>query len=152
VLDLAFALRDRAHGRAVLVLAALAALATRHGRRDDQGPAVPVHVWTPLAAALASDEVEVRGAALTLAEALLASPSRKAPPRGWLPLAATLVVAGREDLAELARRAAARHGEPGATDALALALSRAAWQAARVGDRAGALSLLREARALGATR
>lgn len=145
VLDLAFAVRDDKAGRAVLVLRALS-------ERARAGAAIPVQVWTPLATALASEAADARAAALDLAESLLASPSRRAPPRGWMGIAGALVVAGREDLAEVARRAATARGEPGAAAALGETLVRAAWRAVESGDRARAITLLREARALETSR
>ncbi len=150
VLDLAFAMRDGAFPRAALVLRQLRAHALAEGGRF----AIPIQVWSPLVAALASADEEVRGAALDLASVLLASRARKAPPRGWLPVSAALTGAGREDLGELARRAAVQSGEPGAAEALAIALTRSAWQLARQPEpaaRSRALALLREARAIAST-
>lgn len=139
VLDLAFAMRDQARPRAVLLLRSLREYGTR---------GLPVQVWTPLVAALADEDAEVRAAAIALAEVLLARPSRRAPPRGWREIADALARTGREDLAEHARRAAVSVGEAGAEEALATSLSRTAWALVRAGERSRARALLREAKAL----
>jgi hypothetical protein len=57
-----------------------------------------------------------------------------------------------EEQATLALRAAVRAKEPGAADALVVALTRSGWQLAAAGDRAAAIARLREARALAASR
>jgi hypothetical protein len=53
-----------------------------------------------------------------------------------------------EEQATLARRAAALAKEPGAVDALVVALTRSGWRLAAAGDREAAIARLREARAL----
>jgi hypothetical protein len=93
------------------------------------------------------DQIELRASAGRLVAALLAT-TTAAPPRGYLALSQTLLLAEMPDLAALARRAAASAKEPGATEALVLALTRSAWQLAEAGQAAPALERLREARAL----
>lgn len=142
VLDLAFAMRDAARPRAVLLLRSL---------RERGARGIPVQVWTPLVTALLDEDRELREAAIALAEVLLAPASRRAPPRGWREIAEALARTGRDDLAEHARRASVSVGEPGAAEALATTLTRTAWALARAGERSRARALLQEARALAVT-
>jgi hypothetical protein len=150
LLDAAAAMRDHAPARAAHALRTLA-------EREERGLRVPAQAWSVTAAALASEAAELRGVAGRLAAAMLApspgaSASRCAPPFGWLPVALALTGAGFDDLATHARRLAALAKEPGADEALAVALTRAGWQLARAGERKQAIARLREARALAASR
>ena len=78
----------------------------------------------------------------------------RTPPRGWLGIAHALGGAGFDDLATHARRLAALAKEPGAAEALGVALTRAGWALARAGHRhrEEAIARLREAKSLAATR
>jgi hypothetical protein len=140
LLDAAVAMRDAAWARAARAVLHLAEAAER-------GERAPPTLWTIAQAALGTDDAELRAAAGRLALAMLKA-TRAAPPRGWLCLAHALAVAGMEEQATLARRAAALAKEPGAVDALVVALTRSGWQLAAAGDRAAAIARLREARAL----
>ncbi|MDB4942613.1 MAG: hypothetical protein JWP97_2147 [Labilithrix sp.] len=140
LLDVAGSLRDEAPARAAHALRLLAE-ATERGER------VPPATWTLAQAALETDAAEVRPVAGRLAAALLGR-ATFAPPRGYLPFAQALSIAGMNELATTARRAAVTAGEPGAAEALALVLTRSAWQLHQTGERSRALAQLREARAL----
>jgi hypothetical protein len=140
LLDAVVAMRDEAWARSAHALRGLAELA-------ESGQRLPPHVWSTAQAALGSVDAEVRAVAGRLVAAMMKT-TTAAPPRGWLALAQALAVLGMEDLATTARRAAAVAKEPGAADALALALTRSGWQHALAGDRSQALERLREAKAL----
>ena len=73
---------------------------------------------------------------------------RENPYLGYLALADALADAGHPNLALLARRAAAARKETNAVASLATVLTRVGWEAARSSDRAHAIRLLREAKAL----
>ena len=145
LLDVAAALRDGTHARAASALRLLAA-------REERGAWSPVHVWTIAEAALASESAEVRGVAGRLATSRMARGACVPPPRGWLALATALADAGMMEPADLARRAAFAAKEKGAADALVLDLTKAGWELARSGERARAISRLREAKALSSPR
>ena len=140
MLDVVVALRDTSWPRASHAVRWLADAAER-------GERMPPQLWTIAQAALGTDDVEVRAVTGRLVAALLAT-SSAAPPRGWLGLAQALAACGMNELATIARRAAALAKEPGAVDSLVLALARSGWQLAESGDRARALERLREARTL----
>ena len=112
---------------------------------------MPPPLWTIAQSALGTEDVELRAVTGRLVAAMMKTTSA-APPRGWLGLAQALTACGMNELATTARRSAALAKEPGAIDALALALARAGWQLAEAGERARAIERLREARALTATR
>lgn len=139
ILDVVAALRDEAWPRAVDALRRLAEAAERRER-------LPPQAFGVAQQALATDAADVRGAAGRLVAALVAEGA--VPPRGWIGLANALSAAEMESLAETARRRAAIAREPGAADALGLALTRAAWRSFAEGDRARAIARLREAKAL----
>ena len=101
------------------------------------------------AALLAEDAVD-RDAAIALFAEHLRAPTVVAPPSGWSALAHALALAGATELAATARHAAAAAREPGAVDALGLALAREGWKLAET-DPVAAIAKLREAkRAYGA--
>lgn len=143
ILDVAVALRDKAPARAALALRAL-------GERASRGEPMPRQALGIAARVLSesTESPELRDAAVDFFAALLRRPSASAPPAGWLVLAPLFARADREDLADLARRAAAVAREPGAAAALALVLTRSAWQLAEQGERRAAIAKLREAKAL----
>lgn len=140
LLDAVVAMRDAAWPRTAHALRRLAELAERGAR-------LPPHGWSVAQAALAVDDGEVRGVASRLVLAMVRT-TTAAPPRGWLGLAHALAAAGMDDLATTMRRSAALAKEPGAAEALGLALTRSGWQLARSGERSRAIARLREARAL----
>jgi predicted transcriptional regulator len=140
LLDAVVAMRDEAWPRAANALRRLAELAER-------GQRLPPHVWTTAQAALGSVDAEVRAVAGRLVAAMMKT-TTAAPPRGWLGLAQVLAVVGMDELSTTARRSAAVAKEPGATDALALTLTRSGWQLALAGERSPAIERLREAKAL----
>jgi hypothetical protein len=143
LLDAVVAMRDSAWPRVAHALRRLAESAER-------GERLPPHVWTVAMAALGSDDAEVRGVAGRVVAAMVETTSA-APPRGWLPLAHALAACGMEHLATTARRSAALAKETGATEALALSLTRSGWQLAQAGERSRAIAHLREARQLAAS-
>jgi hypothetical protein len=140
LLDAVVAMRDDAWPRAANALRRMAELAER-------GERLPPHGWTTAQAALGSPDTEVRSVAGRLIAAMMKT-TTAAPPRGWLGLAQALSVLGMNELSTIARRSAAVAREPGATDALALTLTRSGWQHALAGERSQALERLREAKAL----
>lgn len=140
MLDSVVAMRDAAWPRTASALRRLAELAER-------GERLPPHVWSVAQAALGADDEEVRGVAGRLVHAMVTT-TTAAPPRGWLGLAAVLTAAGMEDLATPMRRSASLAKEPGAAEALGVALTRSAWQLAAAGDRSRAIARLREARSV----
>ena len=140
MLDAVVALRDSAWPRAANAVRWLAEAAER-------GERMPPPLWTIAQTALGTDDAEVRGVTGRLVAAMMKS-TTAAPPRGWLGLAHALGACGMNELATTARRSAALAKEPGAVEALALALTRMGWQLAESGDRARAIERLREARAL----
>ncbi len=144
LLDAAGAMRE---GKAALAAHALRVVAEREERSARRAPA---QAWSVVRVALVSEDAELRGVAGRLAAALLAS--RRAPPRGWLGVAHSLSLADQDELATHARRYAALAKEPGAEDALAIALTREGWALARAGERRQAIARLREARSLAASR
>lgn len=144
MLDAVVAMRDHAWARAAGSIRQLA-------ERAERGERLPAQAWTILQAALGSEDAEVRGVAGRAVAAMLAT-TPAAPPRGWLALATSLTACGMEELATQPRRAAALAKEPGAGEALALALTRSAWQLAESGERSRAIARLREAKAIAAAR
>lgn len=140
MLDAVVAMRDSAWPRTANALRRLAELAER-------GERLPPHVWSVAQAALGADDEEVRGVAGRLVHAMVKT-TTSAPPRGWLGLAVVLTAAGMEDLATTMRRSAALAKEPGAAEALGVALTRSAWQLAAAGERSRAIARLREARSV----
>jgi len=144
LLDAVVAMRDEAWPRTAQALGRLAESAGRSER-------LPPHAWTVAQAALGTSDAEVRSVAGRLVAAMMKS-TTSAPPRGWLGLAHALAACGLDDLATTARRGAALANEAGASEALALALTRKGWQLAQAGDSARAIERLREARALSAPR
>lgn len=140
MLDVVVAIRDGAFPRATDAVRRLA-------ERAERGDELPAQAWTILQVALGCEDAEVRGAAGRAVAAMLKT-TRAAPPRGWLALATSLAACGMDDLATHPRRAAALAKEPGAREALALALTRSAWQLALSGERSRAAARLREAKAL----
>lgn len=140
LLDAVVAMRDSAWLRTAHALGRLAEFAERGAR-------LPPHGWSVAQAALAVDDGEVRGVASRLVVAMVRT-TTAAPPRGWLGLAHALAAAGMDDLATTMRRSAALAKEPGAAEALGLALTRSGWQLALSGDRSRAIARLREARSL----
>jgi tetratricopeptide (TPR) repeat protein len=140
MLDAVVALRDSAWPRAAHALRWLADVAER-------GERTPPSLWSIAQAALGTDDVEVRAVAGRLVAAMMKVTSA-APPRGWLGLAQALTACGMNELATVARRSAALAKEPGAVEALVLALTRSGWALAESGDRTRALERLREARSL----
>ena len=141
LLDVVAALRDESFARAAHGVAVLAEAAERHERMP------PASFTVAQAALQVPDQRELRGMAGRLVGALLKITSAP-PPRGYLGLSQTLLLADLPELAALARRAAASAKEPGANEALVLALTRSAWQLAQSGQSAQARERLREARAL----
>jgi hypothetical protein len=144
LLDAVAALHDARHAQVAHALRTLA-------EREEKGKRVPAQTWSIVLVALASDDAEVRAVAGRLTAAMLASRTAT-PPRGWLGIAHALAGAGMDDLATHARRLAALAKEPGAAEALGVALTRAGWQFARAGERSRAIAQLREAKSLGANR
>lgn len=144
MLDAVVAMRDQAWPRAAGAIRSIA-------ERAEGGERLPAQAWTILQAALACDDAEVRGVAGRAVVAMIQTTSA-APPRGWLALATSLTACGMEDLATHPRRAAALAKEPGAAEALALTLTRSAWQLAERGERSRAIARLREAKAIAAAR
>jgi len=140
MLDVVVAVRDKAWPRAAHAVRWLAEAAER-------GERLPPPLWTIAQLALGTESVELRAVTGRLVAALMKT-TNAAPPRGWLGLAQALAACGMNDLATTARRSAALAKEPGAAEALTLALTRAGWQLAEAGDRARAIERLREARAL----
>lgn len=143
LLDAVVAMRDAGWPRTAQALRRLAESAER-------GDRLPPHAWTVAQAALGTDDAEVRAVAGRLVAAMMKS-STAAPPRGWLGLAQALAACGMDETANLARRSAALAKEPGAAEALGLALTRSGWQLALAGERSRAIERLREARALAAS-
>ena len=143
ILDAVVALRDGAWPRAAHAARSLADAAER-------GERMPSPLWTIAQTALDTGDTEVRGATGRLVAAMMKTTSA-APPRGWLGLAHALAACGMNELATTARRSAALAKEPGAAEALALALTRSGWQLAESGERSLAIERLREARALATT-
>jgi hypothetical protein len=141
MLDAVVAIRDQAWPRAAHAVRWLADAAER-------GERLPPPLWTIAQAALGTEDVELRAVTGRLVAALMKTVT-SAPPRGWLGLASALAACGMNELATTARRSAALAKEPGAGEALQLALTRAAWQLAEAGERGRAIERLREARALG---
>lgn len=138
-----------------LGLAACAAMASgdRFGAREllgelrertRSGARLEAPAWT--ATILALRDPRFCDAGRELSAALLARDGEP-PPRGFVTLAEALDAASSELATEAWRRAAARR-EPGARDRLAKLLRHRGWTAAEAGDRAAALSHLREARRL----
>jgi hypothetical protein len=140
MLDTVVALRDSAWPRAAHAVRWLADAA-------DRGERMPPPLWTIAQAALGSEDVEVRAVTGRLVASMLQTTSA-APPRGWLGLAHALTACGMNELATTARRSAALAKEPGAVEALVLALTRSGWQLAEAGERNRAIERLREARSL----
>jgi hypothetical protein len=140
MLDVVVALRDKAWPRAAHAVRSLADAA-------DRGERMPRPLWTIAQTALGTDDAEVRTVTGRLVATMLQTTST-APPRGWLGLTHALAVCGMNDLATVARRSAALAREPGAKEALVLALTRSGWQLAESGERSRAIERLREARAL----
>jgi tetratricopeptide (TPR) repeat protein len=140
LLDAVVAMRDEAWPRTAQALGRLAESAERRER-------VPPHAWTVAQAALGTADAEVRIVAGRLVGAMMRT-TTSAPPRGWLGLANALAQCGMDDLATTARRGAALANEAGASEALALALTRKGWQLAQAGEKTRAIERLREARAL----
>ena len=140
MLDVVVALRDRAWPRASHAVRWLSEAAER-------GERMPPQLWTIAQAALGTDDVEVRAVTGRLVAVMLRTTSA-APPRGWLGLTQALAGCEMNELATLARRAAAVAKEPGAVDSLVLSLTRSGWQLAESGERSRALERLREARTL----
>lgn len=138
MLDSVVAMRDSAWARASRSMRALAEYA-------ESGERLPAQAWTIAQAALGTEDAELRGVAGRLVAAMLKS-TAAAPPRGWLGLATSLAACGMEELATHPRRAAALAKEPGAEEALGVALTRSAWQLAREGERSRAIARLREAK------
>jgi hypothetical protein len=143
LLDAVVAMRDTAWPRTAQSLRRLAESAER-------GDRLPPHAWTVAQAALGTDDVEVRAVAGRLVAAMMKT-TTAAPPRGWLALAQALAACGMDEVATLARRSATLAKEPGAAEALGLALTRSGWQLALGGERSRAIERLREARALAAS-
>jgi hypothetical protein len=143
LLDAVVAMRDTAWLRTAQALRRLAESAER-------GDRLPPHAWTVAQAALGTDDAEVRAVAGRLVAAMMKSTSA-APPRGWLGLAQALAACGMDEIANVARRSATLAKEPGAAEALGLALTRSGWQLALAGERSRAIERLREARALAAS-
>lgn len=141
LLDVAVAMRDGAPARAARSLRPLA-IALEAGERLPRETLAVAH------AALVSGDAELTDVAIRIIRLWLAKPSYAAPPRGYLALADALADAGQTDLALLARRAAAARREANAVVSLATVLTRVGWEAARGADRAHAIRLLREAKAL----
>lgn len=140
LLDAVVAMRDVAWPRTAHALRVLAEAAER-------GTRLPPHAWTVSQAALGVDDAEVREVAARVVATMMKT-TTASPPRGWLGLANALSACGREDLATTARRGAALAKEPGAEDALSLALVREGWQLASSGDRMRAIERLREAKSV----
>ncbi len=140
MLDTVVAIRDQAWPRAAHAVRWLADAAERAER-------LPPPVWTIAQSALGTDDVELRAVTGRLVAAMMKTTSA-APPRGWLGLANALAACGMNELATTARRSAALAKEPGAMEALSLALARAGWQLAEAGDRSRAIERLREAKTL----
>jgi tetratricopeptide (TPR) repeat protein len=141
ILDVAVAMRDRAPTRAARSLRKLLD-AERAGER------LPRPILAVAHAALVYDDAELRDVAARFFEARLKRVRPGAPPRGWLALADALATCGEEEVAVMARRAAAFAKEPGAAESLGASLARSGWEYARSGDRTRALEKLREAKAL----
>ncbi len=137
LLDVVAALRNGATARAAHGLRGLA----------DVEPFPPV-ILGLARTALAHDDAELREAAAEVVARRLSRVAVGAPPRGWLDLAEALVVAGKPDLALVARHAAAVAKERGAADSLATLVAREGWELARAGDRQAAITKLREAKKL----
>lgn len=114
---------------------------------EERGEPAPRQAWSVVALGLVHEDAAVRAAAARFVEART-SRAGQGPPRGWLSIAGALAACGMADRAEQARRDAAAAGEPGADDALVVALTRKGWELAQAGDRSLAIAALREARAL----
>ncbi len=140
MLDTVVGIRDRAWPRAAHAVRWLADAAER-------GERLPPPLWTIAQSALGAEDVELRAVTGRLVAAMMRTTSA-APPRGWLGLANALTACGMNELATTARRSAALAKEAGASEALALALTRSGWQLAEAGERARAIDRLREARAI----
>lgn len=140
MLDAVVALRDRAWPRAANAARWLAEAAER-------GERMPPPLWTIAQAALGTDDAEVRGVTGRLVAAMMKTTTAP-PPRGWLGLAHALAACDMTELTTTARRSAALAKEPGASEAMALTLTRSGWHLAESGDRARAIERLREARAI----
>jgi len=138
VLDVVVAMRDGAPARAARSLRVLAEANER----------LPREVLAVAHAALVHGDAELADVAIRIVTRWLARPSYAAPPKGYLALADALDSAEQPDLALLARRAAALRKEPNAVATLATRLTRVGWEAATEADRAHAIRLLREAKAL----
>jgi hypothetical protein len=148
LLDVGAALRDRSNARAAHVLRLLASA-------KSAGEHLPNEILDVAQLALATDDADLRDAAVAIVASYLQSgPSTNRPRRGWVALADTLSSLGLGDLSVRARRAAALAREPGAAASLGTSLAREGWELARAGDRARAIRKLREAKALlnGSTR
>lgn len=143
LLDVVVAMRDRAPARAARSLRPLV-LALEAGERLPRETLAVAH------AALQdpNQDRELVDVAIRIIRLWLAKPSYAAPPRGYLALADGLADAGHPNLALIARRAAAIRKETNAVVSLATVLTRVGWEAARGDDRAHAIRLLREAKAL----
>ncbi len=144
LLDAVVAMRDEAWPRTAASLGRLADSAELAER-------LPPHTWTVAQAALGANDPEVRSVAGRLVAAMMKT-TTASPPRGWLGLSQSLAACGLDDLATTARRGAALAKEAGASEALALALTRKGWQLAQAGDSARAIERLREARDLSVPR
>lgn len=132
---------------------ALSALAMLHAGRDDDAARAldalesdprPTPAWWAVTLAAAERPVlaaRIPGVVEHLTRTLTPAP------RPLAEIAARLEASGQESACLVVHRAARAAGETGAREALAQALLRAGWRAARSGDRDGAIALLREARA-----
>lgn len=143
VLDAYAALRDGHTTRAATALTSLA-------EAEERGVRVPAEAWNVARLGLEQQHLAVSAAAARLVSARM-RPGRGGPPRGWLEIANVLSSRDLHELADHARRAAVAAKEPGADDALVLALTRSGWEHARRGERERALARLREARSLSQT-
>ncbi|MBX3230805.1 MAG: hypothetical protein KIT84_01200 [Labilithrix sp.] len=139
LLDVVVAMRDGAPARAARSFRPLAAAVRARER-------LPAETLAVAHAALENGDAELRDVAIDLLAAWLAVPSYAAPPRGFLALADALALAGHEELAMKARRAAALRKENGAVASLATVLARVGWEASLRHDRPHAIALLREAK------
>jgi hypothetical protein len=133
ILDVARALRDRDHERALRLFAALRAI--------DAEERLPAPIVAVAEAALGSP---LRSEAILFFESRLRAGCGPAPPRGYLALSDEL--ADRPDLADLARRAALVRREPSAAERVGTMLSREGWSRAASGDREAAIRALVEAK------
>lgn len=147
ILDVVVALRDGAPARAARSLLSLA-LALEAGERLPREALAVAHAALTTRAPSSLSERELVDVAIRIIRCWLVKPSYAAPPRGYLALADALLDAEQPDLALLARRAAAARKENGALASLATTLARVGWAAAAGDDRAHAIRLLREAKAL----